>query len=492
MQEKKVVIIGAGFAGLTTAALLAQKGFKVTVLEKNHEPGGRAITYKEKGFVFDMGPSWYLMPEAFERYFQFFNKQPGDYYDLVQLDTSYRVFYGKDDYVDVAGKLKNNTALFDHFEKNGFAKAQKYLDLAAYQYKVAVKTFLYRDYKKISEFLNGKLILEGIKLKIFQSVDKLVSRFFTSDKIKKIMEYTMVFIGGSPKQTPAFYSLMSHIDLNLGVWYPLGGICKVAEALFQLGEEQGVEFKFNHAVNKIIVDKSQAQSVETQQGSFPADIIIANADYVHTEQDLLDKQYRSYTPGYWKSKVISPSAFIIYMGLNKKLKNIRHHNLYFHDKWDEHFDTIFKHKSWPDKFSYYVSAPSITDNTIAPKDCENLFFLIPVAAGLNDTNEMREIMYNKVLDHFEELIGQKIRENIIVNKIFSQRDFIGSYNSYQGSAFSLAHTLMQTAVFRPARKSKKVKNLYFTGQYTHPGVGIPMAFICGELTAKGVIAEHGA
>lgn len=490
MNNKKVIIIGAGFCGLTTAALLAKKGFQVTVVEKNHEPGGRAITYREKGFIFDMGPSWYLMPEAFERFFALFGKKPSDYYKLVRLDPSYRVFYDKNDYVDVASKLEENKETFNRCEPDGYAIMKRYLNLAAYQYDVAVQHFLYRDYNHLWEFLNRRLILEGIKLKILNSVDTLASKFFSSDKLKKIVEYTMVFIGGSPKQTPAFYSLMSHIDLNLGVWYPLGGMCKIPEALYKLGLELGVEYCFEHEATKIIIENGKAKKVETNKRTFDCDIVVANGDYVHVENELLEKQYRSYSSGYWQKRVISPSGFILYLGLNKRLKNVRHHNLFFENNWDEHFDTVFKNPSWPEKFSYYVSVPSLTDPSVAPPDHENLFFLIPVAAGLEDSDEIREKLFKHVVAHFENLIGQNISNSIVVKKIFSQRDFINLYHSYQGSAFSLAHTLMQTAIFRPSRKSKKVKNLYYASQYTHPGVGVPMAFICGEIVGHRIAEDY--
>ncbi|MBN1897778.1 MAG: phytoene desaturase [Spirochaetes bacterium] len=489
MQKKKVIVIGAGFGGLTTAALLARNGFNVTVIEKNSMPGGRAIVYKEKGFVFDMGPSWYLMPEAMERYFNLFDKSARDFYKLVRLDPSYRVFYGKKEQYDIKAGLKDNFNTFNLMQKDGAGKLKRYLDQAEYQYDIAVKKFLYRDYTSFFDFMDRDLIRDGLKLKIFYNVDKMADRFGLEDKLKKIIGYTMVFIGGSPKNTPALYSLMTHIDLNLGVWYPMGGMGEIPKALEKLGKALGVTYLYDHNVIKITVENRMAKNVITDKGTFPGDIILSNADYHHTETKLLEKRYRTYSDGYWKRKVISPSSFIIYMGLSKKLKNLVHHNLYFHNNWDEHFQTIFDKPQWPDKFSYYISCPSKTDPSVAPRGKENLFFLVPVAAGLVDTDEIREKVYEKVISHFEDLIGEKVSDSIIHRRIFSHRDFIGLYHSYKGSAFSLAHTLLQTALFRCARKSKKVKNLYFTGQYTHPGVGVPMNFITAELTAKSIIED---
>jgi phytoene desaturase len=333
--------------------------------------------------------------------------------------------------------------------------------------------------------------MKGMKLGLFRTVEQLAERDFESDLIRKIMGYTMVFIGGSPDKTPGMYSLMSYIDLRQNVWYPMGGMNLPAAALEKIARDSGTEFRFDTPAEKIIAEGGIAKGVQTPSGEIQADIVISNADYHHTETDLLESSHRSYTETYWRKRVIAPSAFIIYIGLNKRLSQLLHHNLYFHDNWHEHFDTIFDNPRWPEKFSYYVCCPSRTDSSVAPEGHENLFFLVPVAPGLEDDDRIRQNFYERVIDHFERMIGETIRANIVLKRIFSHRDFIDSFNAWKGSAFSLAHTLFQTAVFRAAHKSKKLRNLYFTGQYTHPGVGIPMTLISAEVLTDRIQKEHG-
>jgi phytoene desaturase len=488
--QKNAIIIGAGFSGLAAASLLAHEGWRVTVLEKNSHGGGRAQVYRENGFVFDMGPSWYLMPPAFDHLFTRLGEMPQEHYDLVRLEPSYRIFH-KNGRLDINPDLERNAKTFDSLEEKGYQKVLRYLARAEKQYDISVENFLYRDYESIFDLLSPGFLIQGMKLGLFRSVAQLAERDFESDLIRKIMGYTMVFIGGSPDKTPGMYSLMSYIDLRLNVWYPMGGMNKPAAALEKIARDSGAEFLYNTPAEKILVDAGKAKGVRTSSGEIQADVVIANADYHHTEKDLLEPGQRSYRETYWKKRTVAPSAFIIYMGLDKKLDQLLHHNLYFHDNWNEHFETIFDKPRWPDKFSYYVCCPSRTDPSVAPEGQENLFFLVPVAAGLEDNDQIRQFFYDKVVDHFERLIEEPIRPNIVVKRIFSHRDFISSYNAWKGSAFSLAHTLFQTAVFRTAHASKKVRNLYFTGQYTHPGVGIPMTLISAEVLADRIQREHG-
>jgi phytoene desaturase len=488
-MSKSAIIVGAGYSGLATASLLAHKGWKVIVLEKNNHGGGRAQVYEQNGFVFDMGPSWYLMPPAFDHLFSQLGEIPKDHYDLIRLDPSYRIFH-KDGYLDIRPDLDQNAETFNRLEERGYQKVLRYLARAEKQYEISVGNFLYREYENILDLLTPGFLIKGMKLGLFRSVAQLAERNFESDLIRKIMEYTMVFIGGSPEKTPGMYSLMSYIDLRLNVWYPMGGMNRPAAALEKIARSAGADFFYNTPVEKITVDGGKARGVLTRSGKMQADIVIVNADYHHAEKDLLEPDQRSYSETYWEKRTIAPSAFIIYMGLDKKLDQLLHHNLYFHDNWQEHFETIFDQPRWPDQFSYYVCCPSRTDSSMAPEGKENLFFLVPVAAGLKDDDEIRQRFYDKVVGHFEGVIGESIRPNIVVNRIFSHRDFIQSYNAWKGSAFCLAHTLFQTAVFRTAHASKKVRNLYFTGQYTHPGVGIPMTLISAEVLADRIQREH--
>ncbi len=486
---KRTVVIGAGLGGLATAALLAKKGCDVTVVEKNDRPGGRARVWEERGFVFDMGPSWYLMPEAFDRYFGHFGKSPSDVLSLVRLDPQFRVFSGRGEVYDVRDDSAANAELFDRLEPDGAAKVERYLRKAREQYDLSVRHFLYRDYDGLSDFLDRRIMRNGLRLGVIGSVHGLAGREIRDERLQQILEFTMVFIGGAPKKTPGFYALMSSIVLDQGVWYPMGGISMIVKALHELGLSHGVRYEFGRPVRGIRAESGRAVEVLTDQGPIPADAVVSNADYHHTETVLLDESLRTYDERYWRRRVLSPSALIMYIGLDKRVEGLLHHNLYFETRWDEHFDAVFGRPSWPERFSYYVSCPSKTDPAVAPPGMENLFFLVPVAPGLDDTDEAREAFAARVLEHFERLTGQRIAPHIIVRRIYSGRDFISDYNTYQGTAFSLSHTLFQTAVFRPRRRSRKVSNLYFTGQYPHPGVGMPMVLIGAELAAERVVHE---
>lgn len=481
----KIIIIGSGFGGLSAAALLAKQGHKVTVIEKNEQIGGRAAMFEEKKFKFDAGPSWYLMPEVFEKFYSELGTTPEKELKLQLLNPSYRMFF-HDSEIDITPNIQETYELFETIEKGSAKKLEKYLERAKYQYDTAMREFIYREYNKLSDIFSLKLAVEGSKLSVFENLDKHVSRSFKSDKLKKILEYTMVFLGGAPKNTPALYSIMSHIDFNQGVYYPEGGLNSVAKSIHKLGKKLDVEYILNEPVEKIIAEKGRAKKVVTNTNSYSADIVISNADYWHTETQLLEKKDQSYNKKYWDKRTVAPSAFIMYIGLNKKIKGLEHHNLFLENDWMHHFNQLFKEKQWPDAPSYYVCCPSKTDKTVAPKDKENIFVLVPVAPGLEDTEEIREQYKNKILEHMEKTLKVKIKKHIEVIKTFAHKDFAKRYNSYKGTALGLSHTLMQTAIFRPKQKSKKLKNLYYTGQYTHPGIGVPMVIISSQILAKRI------
>lgn len=488
-----VLIIGAGFGGLSAAALLAKDGYDVKVIEKNEGPGGRASVYSDKGFKFDMGPSWYLMPDVFEHFYANFDKKPQDLFELDKLDPSYRVFFDNSKMVDVASDLEKNYELFDSLEEGGAEKLKEYLDSAEELYDHSVKEMLYRDYTSVLDFLNGKMLLSGIRMNILENLEHFVNRKFTSDEARKIVQYSIGFLGSSPQKTPSLYHIMSHIDLTLGVWYPQGGIRKVASTMMELGQSYGAEFKFNESVELLEVHEKQIKRVITSKGVYEPDIIIVNADYAHSELDLLSKENRTYNEDYWEKRVLAPSALVAYVGIDKEMETLVHHNLFLEKDWAEGFDTLFdtKKADWPKNPSYYVNIPSKTDKSAAPSGSDTLFILVPLAPGIEDTPEKRDKLYNYIMDDLEAKTGENIRDHIIVKRIFALEDFKERYNAYKGTALGLSHTLMQTALFRPAHKSKKVENLYYSGQFTHPGIGVPMTLISSEIVVQEINERYG-
>lgn len=491
MIEKKVVIIGSGFAGLSAACFMAKEGWHVTVLEKNEQPGGRARQLKAEGFTFDMGPSWYWMPDIFERFFQQFNKNVSDFYILKRLDPSYRIYW-KDNYTDVPADYNALQNLFESLEKGAAYKLDKFLKEAAYKYKAGMQKLVFKPGLSVTEFLDADLLTGIFKLDVFSSIKKHVGKFFKNEKIQQLLEFPVLFLGAMPDKIPALYSLMNYADIKGGTWFPQGGMYSIVDAMYKLALELGAQFYFNTNVTQINIENAKAKSISAKKNEeeifFNADVVISNADYHFTEKKLLLPQYRNYSETYWNKKTMAPSCILFYVGLNKKLENILHHSLFFDTSFIQHANEIYTEKRWPSDPLFYVSATSVTDETLAPPGCENLFFLIPVAAGLdNDTDELREYYFDKIMTRFENRINQKIKENIIFKKSFAYTDFVHDYNAFKGNAYGLANTLKQTAILKPSIKNKKVKNLFYTGQLTVPGPGVPPALISGEIVSKQII-----
>lgn len=482
----RIVVVGAGISGLSAATNLANKGHEVTVIEKHAAPGGRARKFTEAGFSFDMGPSWYWMPDVFETYFNRLGKSPSDYYQLTRLDPSYRIFYGINDYLDVPAQIDKLTALIESIEPGKAGRFNKFMEEAAYKYAVGIKRLVYKPGRSFLEFLNLRLIYDLLRKDSFTSLSRHVRKYFTHPHIIRMLEFPVLFLGSTPGKTPALYSFMNYADLKLGTWYPMGGIYKVIEGMHKLAEEKGVKFRFAETVRAIETNAQRATGITTDKGSHPADVVVAGADYHHVEAQLLPAHLRSYNEKYWGSRILAPSALLFYLGIGKKLDNLMHHTLFFHEDFDLHASEIYENPKWPTRPLFYVNAPSKTDPAVAPEGCENLCILMPVAPGIEDDEYIRDRYFNLILEKLEIHTGQNIKRHIIYKRSYAHNDFIADYSSYKGNAYGLANTLMQTAVFKPSIKSKRVENLYFTGQLTVPGPGVPPSLISGIVVANEV------
>lgn len=490
-MNKKVVIIGAGIGGLGTAGLFAKKGYDVTVLEKNEHAGGRANIFEANGFRFDMGPSWYLAPDLFEHYFRLLGERVEDHLDLVRLTPSYRIFFqGDPETLEIHSDIEKDGRTFDAIEPGSSEKLKKYLAQSEYQYEVATQHFMYKNYDTVFDFFNKRVMTEGQKLSVFSKMHNFVTRFFKTRKLQQVMEYTMVFLGTSPYEAPAIYNLMSHMDFNQGVFYPQGGFYELIKALVRVAEKNGAKVRTNAAVAEIMVSNGKASGVRLENGEVvEADIVISNADYQFTETRLLPESSQTYKKKYWDKKVLAPSAFILYLGVKEKMPQLIHHNLLFSDDWRKNFDEIYKDPKLPNEPSLYVCAPSVTDANVAPEGKENLFVLVPIASGLEITEERKQEYADHVLERMEREMGlEGLREKIEYMRIYTVEDFLKDYNSFKGTALGLAHTIWQTAIFRPNNRSKKVSNLFYVGAGTNPGIGTQICLISAELVYKRV---HG-
>ncbi|MCL6261118.1 phytoene desaturase family protein [Aquiflexum sp. TKW24L] len=491
MSKKNVVVIGSGFAGLSAATHLAQAGYQVTVLEKNDTPGGRARKFESEGFVFDMGPSWYWMPDVFESYFGFFGKKVSDYYHLERLSPSYTVVFGENDFMEIPANLNEFKDLLESLEPGVGPKIDEFLKQAAYKYKVGIEDLVYKPSRSLTEFTSPKLLIDVVRMDVFQSMSKHVRKFFKHEKIIRLMEFPVLFLGGTADNIPALYSLMNYADIALGTWYPMGGMFKIVEGMINLAEEKGVKFQLGAEVDHVNVTNGIARNVVLKNGEkIQMDILVAGADYHHVESVLLAPEYRNYNESYWDKRVMAPSSLLFYLGVDKKIDNITHHCLFFDEPMGPHADAIYTNPRWPEKPLFYLSAASKTDPTVAPEGQENLVILIPLAPDLEDGEEIREKYYHMVMDRLEKLTGQEIRSHVIYKRSYAHSDFKADYHAFKGNAYGLANTLLQTAILKPSLKNKKIKNMYYTGQLTVPGPGVPPSLISGHVVAKEVIKEN--
>ncbi len=491
-MKKKIIVIGSGFAGLSAASFMAKAGWDVTVVEKQDGPGGRARQLKAEGFSFDMGPSWYWMPDVFERYFNQFGSTASAHYGLKRLDPSYRV-YGKQGVMDIPADLGQLKQLFASIEPGSDQQLDRFLTEAAFKYRAGIENLVFKPGRSLTEFLDLDILKGVFRLDVFSSMRSHVARYFKDPRLKELMEFPVLFLGAMPGKIPALYSLMNYADIVGGTWYPEGGMYSIVNGMYSVALDLGVKFRFDEEVRSIVIENHIATKVISHSKNhtehvYEADVVIGGADYHHIETRLLPPQYRSYSDAYWDSRVMAPGCLLYYVGLDTKLSGIRHHSLFFDTCFETHGKEIYETKQWPTDPLFYMSATSVTDPLSAPEGCENLFLLIPVAAGLtNDTEELRNRYFDKIIARLEKHLGQEIASHIVYKKSFANSDFVSEYNSFKGNAYGLANTLGQTAMLKPSCRSKKVKNLFYTGQLTVPGPGVPPSLISGEVVAGEVV-----
>jgi len=483
---KKVAVIGSGFSSLSAACYLAKAGFNTAVFEKNGTLGGRARQLQKDGFTFDMGPSWYWMPDIFDNFFSDFGKTTGDYYQLDKLDPAYKIFFS-DDIITIGDSMEKICMEFERIEAGSSAHLRNFITKAQDNYDIAINKIVLKPGLSPLELVTKDTVLRVGQF--FKTISKEVRKRFTNPKLIATLEFPVLFLGAKPSKTPSFYSFMNYADFGLGTWHPKGGMYQIIEAMKSLAVELGVAFHTHSPVDKIDVDNGRVTGITSNGKKYATDIVISGADYHHSET-LLDKKYRQYSEEYWKKKTYAPSSLLFYVGFDKKLNNIEHHNLFFDTGFDLHAEEIYDRPQWPTEPLFYANFPSRTDATMAPVNCETGFFLIPIAPGLEDTPMLRDQYFDIILDRFEKRTDQQVKDAILFKESFCVNDFVEEYNSYKGNAYGMANTLSQTAFLRPNLKSSKVENLYLTGQLTVPGPGVPPSLISGKLVSELAIKKH--
>ena len=481
-MKKNIAIIGSGFSSLSAACYLAKAGHNVTIYEKNDALGGRARQFKAAGFTFDMGPSWYWMPDVFDKFFNDFGKKVSDYFTLTKLSPAYRVYFGKDDFIDIEDTPEKICKKFESIEKGSGEKLKKYLKIAKENYEIGVTDMLYKMPGNSPLELVSKKTIKRVRF-FLSNIRKDVRRDFKNPKLRSILEFPVLFLGAKASNTPAFYNFMNYADFGIGTFQPPNGFHDLVNAMVDLGKSLGVKYKVNHELSKINVRNRKVENIVINGKSTDCDLILSGADYHHTES-LLPIKSRQYNNKYWKSRVFAPSSLLFYVGFNKKLKNVQHHNLIFDTDFNKHAEEIYDSPKWPTDPLFYANFTSKTNSKTAPEGSENAFFLIPIAIDLIDNEETRDKYFEKIIKKMELFTGQELKDSITYKRSFCVNDFKNEYNSYGGNAYGLANTLFQTAFLRPNIKSKLVQNLYFCGQLTVPGPGVPPAVVSGELVAN--------
>ena len=482
---KRVIVIGSGFASLSASCYLAKQGYDVSIYEKNKTVGGRARQFVRDGFTFDMGPSWYWMPDIFQSFFNDFGKKTSDYYQLDKLDPAYNIFFS-DDVITIGDSMDKICEEFERIEKGSAEPLRKFIKKAQDNYEIAIHKIVLRPGLSPLELVSKDTIVRLDQF--FKSISDEVRKRFKNPKLISTLEFPVLFLGAKPNKTPSFYSFMNFADFGLGTWHPKGGMYQVIRAMELLALELGVKIYTDKAVTKIEVAQGKATGIKVNGNTIKADVVLSGADYHHSET-LLDPKFRQYSEAYWAKKTFAPSSLLFYVGFDKKLKNVSHHNLFFDTSFEQHAKEIYDDPKWPEAPLFYANFPSLTDSSMAPEGCETGFFLIPIAPDLEDTQHLRNKYFDIILNRFQKLTDQKVEKSILFKEDFCVNDFIDQYNSYKGNAYGMANTLLQTAFLRPKLHSKKVGNLFFTGQLTVPGPGVPPALISGKLVSE-LIVKH--
>lgn len=487
-MKKKIAVIGSGFSGLSAAAYASREGHEVHLFEKNSSIGGRARNFTtDNGYTFDMGPSWYWMPDIIESFFNDFGKKATDFYTLVPLDPQFEMVFS-DGTMNIPHNYEEMRALFEKTEPGAGKKLDAFMEDAQYKYEVGMQDFVNKPCHSWFEFVSPKIAKSAMKLDLLTNFQRFVRKYFTHPKLIVLMEFPVIFLGAAPKDIPALYSLMNYGGYKLGTWYPMGGFSKIIDAMKNIAEEQGTRFYVNTDVEKININDKEASSLTVNQKEINFDVIIASSDYHHTETKLLPEEFRNYDEKYWEKRVFAPSCLIYYLGFKEKIPNLKHHTLFFENDLDLHTNEIYKDKKWPTKPLFYACCPSKTDPEVAPQNCENVFLLMPVAPGIQDSEEIRERYFMEMILRLEKHTGANdLLLKIDYKKSYCVKDFKEDYNAYQGNAYGLANTLSQTAVLKPSLRNKKVKNLFYTGQLTVPGPGVPPSIISGKIAATEAI-----
>lgn len=482
----KIAIIGSGFSGISAAAYAAKEGNEVHVFEKHHQPGGRARQFcTQQGYVFDMGPSWYWMPDIIENFFSDFGYKTFDFFKLISLNPQFEMVFSHEK-IAIPEKYDDLKTLFEEIEPGAGAQLDQFMQSAKFKYEVGMKDFVTKPCHNWLEFFSLKIAKSALKLDLLTNFRSYVAKYFKNQQLRLLMEFPVIFLGASPQHIPALYSLMNYGGYALGTHYPVGGFYQLVLAMQKVAESQGAVFHFNHTVEKINTKNNKITSLTINGQYHEFDAVIASSDYHHTET-LLPKSLRNYNEHYWQNRTFAPSCLIYYLGIKEKIPNLNHHTLFFEHDLDQHIDCIYGDKKWPENPLFYCCCPSVTDQGVAPKNCENLFLLMPLATGINDEQEIREQYLHQMLSRIEKLTGATdLISKIEYKKSYCISDFVADYNAYGGNAYGLANTLDQTAVLKPKIKNKKVNNLFYTGQLTVPGPGVPPSIISGKIVAKEV------